>query len=131
MEPHRHVVRIYYEDTDLSGAVYHANYFRYFERAREHLLGPDELVRLLENEGIGFVVYHCEATFREAAKLGDELEIRTTVEAASDYRLSFQQDAWRQGAPQPMVEGKVQLVCVDAEGKLVRVPDSVRSRLAT
>ena len=50
-------LQIYYEDTDLSGSVYHANYLRYFERAREHLLGPPELVRLWKDEGIGFVVY--------------------------------------------------------------------------
>ena len=50
-------VQIYYEDTDHSGLVYHANYLKYFERAREHLLGTDELVRLLAEEGKGFVVY--------------------------------------------------------------------------
>ena len=63
---HVHPVQIYYEDTDLSGVVYHANYLKYFERAREHLIGPAELVRLLDEEGIGFVVYHVEMTFKEA-----------------------------------------------------------------
>ena len=48
----RHAVQIYYEDTDHSGLVYHANYLKYFERAREHLLGVDELVRLLKEDGI-------------------------------------------------------------------------------
>ncbi|MBW2548816.1 MAG: thioesterase, partial [Deltaproteobacteria bacterium] len=41
-----HPVQIYYEDTDHSGVVYHANYLKYFERAREHIFGVDELVRL-------------------------------------------------------------------------------------
>ncbi|MBT6176177.1 MAG: thioesterase, partial [Deltaproteobacteria bacterium] len=46
MDYHAHPVQIYYEDTDLSGVVYHANYLKYFERAREHLIGPTELARL-------------------------------------------------------------------------------------
>lgn len=66
---HVHAVQVYYEDTDLSGAVYHANFLKYFERAREHLLGPDELVRLWRDAGIGFVVYRCELRFREPAGL--------------------------------------------------------------
>jgi acyl-CoA thioester hydrolase len=125
-----HPVRIYYEDTDLSGAVYHANYLKYFERGREHLLGPDELVRLLDEQGVGFVVYKCELTFKEPARLGDVLEIRTSVSPASDYRLSFDQAVWRPEAAHPMVFGTVELVCVDAAGKLVRVPDVVTQRLA-
>ena len=56
MDYHAHPVQIYYEDTDLSGVVYHANYLKYFERAREHLLGPTELARLYNEDGIGVVV---------------------------------------------------------------------------
>ncbi len=125
-----HPVRIYYEDTDLSGAVYHANYLKYFERGREHLLGPDVLVRLLRDQGTAFVVYKCEVTFKEPARLGDLLEVRTTVTLASDYRLTFGQAVWRPGAAGPMVFGTVELVCVDAAGKLVRVPAAVTEQLA-
>src|SRR4051794_11872545 len=106
---HVHPVRIYYEDTDHSGVVYHANYLKYFERAREHLLGPDELVRLLADEGVGFVVYKIEVTYREGAVFGDALEIRTTVKAESDYRAVFSQNVWRAGGRTPLVEGIVQL----------------------
>ena len=60
---HSHRVHIYYEDTDLSGVVYHANYLKYFERAREHMLGRAKLVQLLEEEGKGFVVCKCSLTF--------------------------------------------------------------------
>ncbi len=122
-------LQIYYEDTDLSGSVYHANYLRYFERAREHLLGPPELVRLWKDEGIGFVVYKCELSFREPAGLGDILEIRTTVKLESDYRAIFSQSVWRGGGKQAMVEGTIQLVCVDRSGRLVALPTSVRERI--
>src|SRR5690606_5005447 len=78
-EAHVHPVQIYYEDTDHSGVVYHANYLRYFERAREHVLGVRELVALYNEQGIGFVVYHAELTYRDVAVFGDTLEIHTRV----------------------------------------------------
>lgn len=122
---HSMPLQIYYEDTDLSGAVYHANYLRYFERAREHLLGPEELVRLWKDDGIGFVVYKCALSFREPAGLGDRLEVRTDVRMESDYRAVFEQSVWRSSGKQAMVEGTVQLVCVDRAGKLVALPEGV------
>ena len=125
MSYHSHIVQIYYEDTDLSGVVYHANYLKYFERAREHVLGPDKLVKLWEEDGLGFVVYKCELTFREGAKLGDTLEIRTQVKPESAYRAVFEQNVYRQGGDKALVEGMVQLVCVDGNQKLVALPDVV------
>lgn len=120
-----HPVQIYYEDTDHSGVVYHANYLKYFERAREHLLGVDALVRLYRESGIGFVVYKAELTYREGAVFGDALEIRTTVRAESEYRAVFRQDVWRPSGRTPLVEGIVQLVCVNREKQLVPLPESV------
>jgi len=129
---HTHSVRIYYEDTDLSGLVYHANYLRYMERAREHLLGPDELVRLYTEEGIGFVVYHAELTYKKGARLGDVIEVRTDVRAESEFRLIFEQNTWSTGAtPSLMVEGLIHLVTVDRNDKLIRVPRSVIERLSS
>jgi tol-pal system-associated acyl-CoA thioesterase len=121
--PHLHSVRIYYEDTDFSGAVYHANYLRYMERAREHLIGPDELVRLYEEDGIGFVVYKAELTFREPARFGDVIEVRTSVERDGPWRAVFMQNVHR--GDTLLVEGSVQLVCVDRTNKLVRLPVNV------
>ncbi len=128
---HIHRVQIYYEDTDHSGAVYHANYLKYMERGREHLLGTTELVRLWEEEGVGFVVYKAALKYREPARFGDNLEIRTTVNAESDYRAIFQQDVWRPQGSTPLVEGEIQLCCVDRENRLVRLPATVLGRLRT
>lgn len=125
--PHVHRVQIYYEDTDHSGVVYHANYLKYFERAREHLLGTEELVRLLEEDGIGFVVYRAGLTYRRGARFGDTVEIHTSVEKSSDYRLVFEQNVVLEG--ETYVEGSVELVCVDGDGKLVPLPASVTARL--
>lgn len=126
-----HPVQVYYEDTDHSGVVYHANYLKYYERAREHCLGVEDLVALYRDEGIGFVVYKCEMTFREGAVFGDALEVRTKVRKESDYRLIFDQDVHRVSDGKKLVEGLVHLVCVDAAKSLVRLPDSVVTRLAT
>ena len=117
--------RIYYEDTDHSGLVYHANYLKYFERAREHVLGAEELVRLYRDEGVGFVVYKAELSFREGARFGDVLEVRTTVKRESDHRAVFHQAVWRPDGARTMVEGIVQLVCVNRENKLIRLPAGV------
>jgi acyl-CoA thioester hydrolase len=126
---HVHPVQIYYEDTDHSGVVYHANYLKYFERAREHLLGVDELVALYRDEGIGFVVYKAELTYREGAVFGDRLEVHTVAHRESDYRIRFQQDVLRAGQPQKLVEGRVDLVCVNREKQLVPLPRRVVERL--
>lgn len=120
-------VQIYYEDTDHSGVVYHANYLKYFERAREHLLGSHELVRLLNEEGIGFVVYKCEMTFKEGAVFGDILDIRSTPKIESPFRVVFQQDVYR--GEKLLVAGFVHMVAVGRDKKLVQLPPSVRHKM--
>jgi tol-pal system-associated acyl-CoA thioesterase len=124
---HEHPVQIYYEDTDHSGLVYHANYLKYFERAREHALGIDELRRLLEEEGIGFVVYKAELTYKRGAVFGDTVTIRTRVETESEYRAVFHQQARR--GEELLVDGVLHLVCVDRDGTLVRLPRGVREAI--
>jgi acyl-CoA thioester hydrolase len=123
MANHVHRVRIYYEDTDLSGAVYHANYLRYFERAREHLFGPERLVSLWNDDGLGFVVYKAQLTWRAPSHLGDELEIRSSWRKDGRFRAIFDQAAWRAGEERALVEGAIELACVDREGKLTPLPE--------
>jgi tol-pal system-associated acyl-CoA thioesterase len=123
--PAIHEIDVYYEDTDFSGVVYHPNYLRYFERAREHMLGRDELVRLWDEEGVGFVVYKADLTFKEGAVFGDRLEIRTTANLESDFRVIFEQRAHRAKDGALLVDGLVHLVCVGPDKKLVKLPDSV------
>lgn len=129
MTPHVHPITIYYEDTDFSGFVYHANYLKYFERAREELLGVRELVALWRDDGIGFVVYRADLSFKEPAVHGDRLEIHTTVELGSEYRCSFDQRVFREGGAKPLVVAAIELVCVSRAGKLVALPERVVARL--
>jgi acyl-CoA thioester hydrolase len=148
-----HKVRVYYEDTDHSQVVYHPNYLKYFERAREHLLGPELLVDLWNNTGVGFAVTRTEMTFKaslapqreaadvctcarapracvqEGARFGDVLDIRTTPEINSKYRITFDQQVWREGGAKALVLGKVEMVCLDKQSKLVPLPDVVLEQL--
>lgn len=128
---HSFFVQVYYEDTDHSGVVYHANYLKYFERAREHALGIDHLVRLYKDQGIGFVVYKAELVYKKGAVFGDTLKIETTIHKESDFRLIFHQNAILDNHPNhpTVVESTIELVCVDAEKKLVRLPNVVLNML--
>ena len=127
---HSYPVTVYYEDTDFTGYVYHANYLRYFERAREEMLGVDHLVALYRETGVGFVVYKAELTYREPARHGDRLEILSRGRAESAYRAVFEHTVRRRGAAQVLVSGVVQMVAVDRGGKLVALPDSLPGWIA-
>ena len=124
---HVHEVVIYYEDTDLTGSVYHANYLRYFERAREHAIGVDELVSMYREQGVGFVVYRVDLTFREPAVHGDLLHILSEPRLESDYRIVFKQTARRARDGRDLVTGEVEMVTVDANNDLVPLPPIVKT----
>jgi tol-pal system-associated acyl-CoA thioesterase len=116
-------VQVYYEDTDHSGVVYHANYLKYFERAREGVIGPEALVALWKKKGLGFAVYKANFNFLDGAEFGDTLDIISTVRKDSDYRLIWHQEAWRPGAVKAAVKAEIHLVCVDREKTLRPIPN--------
>lgn len=122
MPAHVLTVQVYYEDTDFSGVVYHANHLKYFERAREHMLGADELVRMWRDEKKGFVVYKAQMTFKEGAVFGDLLDIKSTVKLESEVRLSFVQQVFRQHDQKLLVDGAVEMVCVGEQRQLIPIP---------
>lgn len=127
---HQHLVQVYYEDTDHSGVVYHANYLKFFERAREHIFGPRALRELFEQEGLGFVVVKADLAFKAGARFGDTLRIETRIRLESPYRAIFDQTAVHAEDGRVMVEGEIQLACVDRTPRLVRLPSSVTERIA-
>jgi YbgC/YbaW family acyl-CoA thioester hydrolase len=127
---HLFEVQIYYEDTDLSAFVYHPHYLSYFERAREHLLGPQELARLWRDEGVGFVVHKASLVYKEGAIFGDVIEIRSTGRLESEYRFTFTQKAHRKADGKLLVEGTIELVCLNGARQLVPIPASARELAA-
>ena len=87
-------VRVYYEDTDFSGIVYHANYLRYAERARSDFLrhaGADNRSLMEGPEPMTFVVSRMEMDFLRTAHIEDELDIQTTLEVCRGARYVFAQ----------------------------------------
>jgi acyl-CoA thioester hydrolase len=114
-------VQIYYEDTDFSGVVYHANYLRYFERAREHMLGADELVRMWREEQKGFVVYRATMQFKEGAVFGDVVEIRSAARLESAYRIVFAQRCHRKRDGKLLVDAEIEMVCIDGHKQLIPI----------
>jgi acyl-CoA thioester hydrolase len=115
-------VQIYYEDTDFSGVVYHANYLRFFERAREHILGATELVRLWQQERKGFVVYKVTMAFKDGAVFGDTVEIRSTARLESEWRIVFDQRCHRKSDGKLLVEAAIDMVCIDGDKRPVPIP---------
>jgi acyl-CoA thioester hydrolase len=126
---HTHPIRVYYEDTDLAGIVYYANYLRFIERARTEWvrsLGVDQ-VALRAEQGIVFAVARVEADYLAPARFDDVLEVRTDLVAMSGVRITLAQDVWR--GDQRLFGSIVTLVALTGEGRPVRLPQALRARL--
>jgi acyl-CoA thioester hydrolase len=118
---------VYYEDTDFSGYVYHANFLKYFERGREDLVGL-AFVRELYERGIHYVVARMELAFHAPARHGDIIEIVTRMRLSSSPIGIVEQEARLASSdksPTKLVTAKIKLACVDKSGEAMRVPDDV------
>lgn len=120
---------IYYEDTDFSGFVYHANYLKYFERAREELVGMSYLKELFER-GLHYVVARIEVAYHYPAKHADIVEIETEMEIAEAPICIVKQTAFRVpdkegGERIRLATGKIKLVAVNNEGEIAKIPPDV------
>jgi acyl-CoA thioester hydrolase len=123
MKSHELAVRVYLEDTDAQGVVYHANYLKFFERGRDELMRAQNLPRgSMGIDDILFVVHELKIKFLQAARLADSLIVQTICRRSSDYRLSFDQQVRRKGEDSILVNADVQVVCVDRDGNLVELP---------
>jgi acyl-CoA thioester hydrolase len=130
--PSEHVlaVRVYLEDTDAQGSVYHASYLRFFERARSEILDASGYpMREIAEGSHRFVVYEIKVRYRQPARLGDRLEIRTRVQRSSGYRITFRQEATKAGESAPLVTADVEVVSVDEHGQLRELPPALMSLL--
>lgn len=120
---HHFPVQVYYEDTDHSGVVYHANYLKFFERARESILGIDVLSDMWHNRGTGFAVYQLKMKYNDGAVFGDSLDIKSTWEQQGDYRIVFFHEAWRPNSTKAAVSCELELVYLGPNKQLLPIPD--------
>ncbi|NDV49148.1 MULTISPECIES: tol-pal system-associated acyl-CoA thioesterase [unclassified Salipiger] len=126
---HEFPVHVYYEDTDMAGIVYHANYLKYIERARSDWvrgLGIDQNA-LRVAEGLVFVVRRIEADYLGPARFEEELLVRTEVKSVSGVRLGLSQEVVRDG--KPLFRAEVTLVAITSEGHPARLPAAIRRQV--
>ncbi len=127
--PHRFALRVYYEDTDLAGIVYYANYLKFIERARSEWvrgLGVDQ-VRLRAESGIVFAVRRVEADYLRPAVFDDLLEVETRLVETGGARIVLDQEVHR--GEERLFAARVVLVCLGADGRAARLPAEVRQKL--
>jgi acyl-CoA thioester hydrolase len=110
-------VRVYYEDTDFTGVVYHATYLRFFERGRSEMLRVMGTAPDREDHGI-FAVTRIAVDYRGAARIHDALIIRTAFRGVKGPRLIFEQRVERSGVV--LAEAEVVAVPIHADGKVRR-----------
>jgi len=124
VSPHRFPVRVYYEDTDFSGVVYHASYLRFMERGRT------EMLRALgiEQAGLefGFAVRAMQIDYLKPARMDDELTIETTTRSIGGATLDLDQRVLR--GDDVLVTASVRIACI-AQGRPARLPKDIRAKL--
>lgn len=119
-------VRVYYEDTDFSGNVYHAAYLKFFERARtEWLRDLGVSHSALAEKGLAFAVRHMEVDFLAPAHIDDLLTIRTEIAAMSGVRAEVLQTALR--GDKVLCTARVTVVTITEKGRPTRLPEMMRA----
>ena len=128
MTQHSFPVRIYYEDTDFSGNVYHAAYLKFFERGRTEFLRDLGIHHSeLAKQGIAFAVRSMEIDFLAAARIDDLLSVETKVAEVSGVRLLLDQTIIRDQTT--LTTARVLVVSIKTSGGPARLPQELRARL--
>ncbi len=123
-------VRVYYEDTDFTGVVYHANYLRYFERGRTEFLrmtGVSHVELGALDPPVAFAVIRMSIEFRKAARIDDALIVRTTYERIQRARVHVRQSIMR--GLDVIAEAVEEIACIDLNGRPRRPPQALMDRL--
>lgn len=109
-------VRVFYEDTDATGVVYHANYLKYFERARTLWMEARGATHrtLAEMHGVAFTLVDAQVRFRAPARLDDELEIVTEIVERRRARIVFSQEIY--GVDRLLIKARFTVACVRLSG---------------
>lgn len=126
---HRMPLRIYYEDTDLAGIVYYANYLKFIERGRSEWvreIGVDQAA-MKRDEGVVFAVRRVEADYHAPARYDDEVVVATQVEAVTGARLVVKQTVERDGTV--LFSAIVTIVAIGETGAPARLPAAFRRNL--
>ena len=123
--------RVYYEDTDASGRVYHANYLKYLERGRSNLIYQSKYnhQELLKKFNIIFVVKNLNINYLKPAFFEDIIEVQTSLNQLSRVKLNFNQKIIRN--TELLVDAEVIVIPVNIEGKIIKLNEELYSFLKT
>lgn len=127
--PHEFPIRVYYEDTDLAGIVYYANYLKFIERGRSEWirdLGVDQTA-LRDDHNIVFAVRRVEADYLRSARFDDMLRVTSALVSETGARITLEQAVWR--GEEKLFAAMVVLVCMTLEGTVARLPADIRRKL--
>ena len=122
-------IRVYIEDTDAGGIVYYVNYLKYLERARTELMRTFGLERAaVADAGWNFVVSDVSLSYKEPARLDDQLHATAVISAVGGATINFHQKVRRAGAV--LVSGDIQIACVDrGTGRPTRLDAALRKQV--
>jgi acyl-CoA thioester hydrolase len=122
-------LRVYYEDTDAAGMVYHANYLKFAERGRSEMLRSLGFGhrRLGSEDGVGFAVRRCAIDYLAPARLEDALTVDTVLSGVGAATLTVRQRIWRDG--ELLVDIDMLVACVGRDGRPRRLPRALRDAL--
>ncbi|HEX7776718.1 MAG TPA: YbgC/FadM family acyl-CoA thioesterase [Parvibaculum sp.] len=129
-------VRVYYEDTDFSGIVYHANYLRFAERGRSDFLrltGVNHTELFQGDDPLAFAIHRMEIDFVRPSRIDDRLEVHTRYSKAGGARLEAVQTIYRldgMGGREEIWRAQVFAACLDKNGRPRRLPEKARMALA-
>lgn len=123
--------RVYYEDTDLAGIVYHANYLKFIERARSEMVREAGISQtaLKADRGIVFAVRRMEMDFIAPARFEDDLRVETRLTGIKGASFDLEQVVFRDA--DRLYAATVQVVCLTDSGRAVRIPADIRQNLVT
>lgn len=125
-------LRVYWEDTDAGGVVYHSRYLNFFERARTEWLRSRgiEQSRLARDEKLVFAISRMEVDFLSPAVLDDELDVSVHSVTAGRTRLEFSQEMTRRSDGRILSRAQVRAACLDADSfKPARMPDWIKQEV--
>jgi len=123
-----HKLKVYYEDTDSGGVVYHANYLKYLERARTEALFSIGFSNRKVQEKFNslIIVKSCNIEYKKSAHLEDELSVRSFVKSIT--KTSFFMNQIITKSDEIIVEAQIHLVFINSEGKPIKIPDEIYSK---
>jgi acyl-CoA thioester hydrolase len=124
---HHWPIRIYYEDTDSGGVVYHSNYLKFMERARTEWLRDFEIDQkaLKDNLNLMFVVHEIDIKFTRPAVFNDEIEVQTKLEKLGSVKIELEQKIYR--STEILIESRVVVASVNSMSmKPMRIPNEIK-----